>query len=105
MSALLAYLARCGIEFDTAINVLTGGQLGQTVSYRCAVAQRNGKAWGCFMCRFLNWAVQRNHCPDQFTDAPTPAFDMIRAGIAFAVGIGAVVSIVHAVFQTIHHFL
>jgi hypothetical protein len=105
MSALFAYLARCGIEFDTAINVLTGGELGETVSYRCAVAQRNGKAWGCIMCWFLNWAVQRNHCPDQFNAAPTPAFDMIRAGIAFAVGIAAVVSIVRAVLQLINHFL
>lgn len=99
MTAFLAYLARCGIEFDIAVNVLTGGNLGETVSYRCAVAQRNGKAWGCVMCAFLSWAVQHNHCPEQFTNDPTPAVDMIRAGIAFLVGGTAVLAILHTIYQ------
>lgn len=99
MSLLSRYLTRVGIEADTAINVLCGGQLGQTVSYRCAVAWRAGKPWGCAMCWFLNWAVQRGHCPAQFTNAPTPWFDMVRAGIAFAVGIAAVFGIAHGLIE------
>jgi hypothetical protein len=85
-TSVLAYIARVGIGADMFINVLTGGQLAQTVSYRCAVAARNGNPAGCFMCWFLNWAVQHDHCADQFTDAPTPWFDGIRAALAFLFG-------------------
>lgn len=105
ITAFVNYLKRCGVEFDVACNVLTGGQLGQTVSYRCAVAWRAGKPVGCAMCWFLNIFVQRNHCPDQFTSAPTPWFDMVRAGIAFAVGIAALVAIGHGVVEAVRSLL
>lgn len=95
------YWQRVGIEFDIAVNVLTGGQLGQTVSYRSAVAWRAGKRWGCIMCWFLNWAVQKNHCPEQFTSDPTPNFDMMRAGIAFAFGIFVLCAIAFSVWKII----
>jgi hypothetical protein len=81
-----SYLERVGLEFDIAVNVLTGGQLNQTVSLRSAIADRDGRKWGCFMCWFLNWAVQRNHCALQFSTGPTKPVVMIRAGIAFFVG-------------------
>lgn len=101
MSGFLTYLERCGIEFDTAVNVLTGGKLGQTVSLRVAEAQRAGKLYGCLFCWFLNWAVQENHCALQFTTKPSPWTVYVRAGIAFAVGIGSIV------FTGLHllHFL
>jgi hypothetical protein len=58
MQRFLAYLERCGIEFDTAVNVVTGGKLGQTVSLRVAEAQRAEKkrgvfGWGCWFCDCL----------------------------------------------------
>jgi hypothetical protein len=52
-TAVLAYIARVGIGADMFINVLTGGQLDQTVSYRCAAAARRGNPAGCFMCWFI----------------------------------------------------
>jgi hypothetical protein len=94
MRGLLAYFERCGIEFDTAVNVLTGGQLGQTVSLRVAEAQRAGKLWGCLFCRFLDVAVQKDHCALQFTTKPSPGSVYVRAGLAFAVGIGSIVGLV-----------
>jgi hypothetical protein len=97
MKTILAYIARVGIGADMFINVLTGGQLDQTVSYRCAVAARAGQPFGCFMCRFLNWAVQRDHCADQFTDAATPWFDGIRAALAFLAGFYVLYLIVKSV--------
>jgi hypothetical protein len=45
MNLILAYIARVGIGADMFINVLTGGQPDQTVSYRCAVAARAGRPW------------------------------------------------------------
>lgn len=88
------YFERVGLEFDIAVNVLTGGKLGQTVSLRSAIGAgytaegRTGPrqpGW-CLMCWFLNWAVQRGHCPDQFVSGPTPPVVMIRAGLAFGTG-------------------
>ena len=102
-SAFCRYLERCGIEFDTAINVLTGGQLGQTVSLRVAEAERAGKEWGCLFCWFLDWAVQRNHCALQFSKTPSPWTVYVRAGIAFAIGIGLITAGVHAVLELLGH--
>jgi hypothetical protein len=95
MNAFGRYLERCGVEFDTAVNVLAGGQLGQTVSLRVAIAARAGKRWGCVFCWFLNWAVQRNHCALQFQNVPSPVLTYIRAGVAFGVGILSVIALVH----------
>ena len=104
------YFERVGIEFDTAINVLTGGPLGWTVSQRAAweagwrpsadpaQAQRTGprkRGW-CLFCRFLGLVVQRDHCALQFTDRPSSVPTYIRAGIAFGVGFGALAAIIHA---------
>lgn len=97
MSLLVRYAQRCGIEFDTAINVLTGGDLDQTVSMRAALAQRAGKTWGCAFCRVLSILVQRDHCADQFTDTQAPWFVYVRAGIAFAIPIAVVSMIARAV--------
>ena len=104
------YFERVGIEFDTAINVVTGGPLGWTVSERAAYgagwrpsadparAQRTGprKPGWCLFCRFLGVVVQRDHCALQFTDRPSSVPTYIRAGVAFGVGLGALAAIIHA---------
>jgi hypothetical protein len=103
MSGFLAYLERCGIEFDVAVNVLTGGQLGQTVSLRVAEAERAGKLWGCLFCQFLSEAVQKDHCALQFTNKPSPWTVYVRAGIAFAVGIGSIFGLADAGLHLVEH--
>jgi hypothetical protein len=104
MRGFLAYLERCGIEFDTAVNVVTGGQLGQTVSLRVAEAQRAGKLWGCLFCRFLDVAVQP-HCALQFITKPSPASVYVRAGIAFAAGIGGLFGLAHLGLHLLEHLI
>lgn len=105
------FFERVGIEFDIAINVLTGGPLGWTVSQRAAygagwrpspdpaTAQRTGKRKPgcCVFCRFLSLVVQRGHCSLQFTNKPSSIPTYIRAGIAFGVGFAALAAITHAV--------
>jgi hypothetical protein len=76
---------------DEEINALAGGLPNQTVSLRCAVANRQGKRWARVMCWFLSWAVQRDHCELQFTNAPSPWWVYVRAGICFAVAIRTIV--------------
>jgi hypothetical protein len=105
VSAFADYVERCGVEFDTAVNVLTGGQLGQTVSYRAAVAARDGSRVGCALCWVLNWAVQRNHCALQFTNTPSTAVTYVRGGIAFGVGILSAAGLVHMGVDIVRHFL
>lgn len=61
---------------DEALNVLTGGDANETMSSRAGKAQREGKRWGCYLCRFLD-LFQRNHCersinPDDGANATLP---------------------------------
>ncbi len=101
MKAFLDYLERCGIEFDVAVNVLAGGDLGQTVSYRVAVAAREGRRIGCLFCWFLDWAVQRNHCERQFGNDPAGPLTFVRAGVAFGVGGLSLLGIGHMAFDVV----
>jgi hypothetical protein len=103
----LAQLDRNGISFDETINVLTGGNAGETVSLRAAIGAgwtaqgRTGprKPGWCWFCRFLSITVQPHHCELQFVDTPSNWKTWVRAGVAFALGIGGVAGIVHAALQ------
>ena len=50
------------VAFDKFSNVVLGGDQDQTISSRAAIANQDGKKWGCILCKFLNW-LQPNHCP------------------------------------------
>lgn len=104
-AARQTYITRLAIATDMWINVLWGGQLDQTFSYRCAVGWRQGKPFWCFLCKLLSMFVQRNHCADQFNTAPTPWYDMARAGFCFAlvflVGFG-IQALIFMVIKGVH---
>lgn len=51
------------VALDRLGNAATGGQSDQTISDRANTAWHQGKAWGCVLCKILNW-IQRNHCQD-----------------------------------------
>lgn len=61
MKALGQYLLNWAIWLDEGLNVLTGGDPGETLSSRAGKAQRNGRKWACVLCRFLDF-FNRNHC-------------------------------------------
>lgn len=61
MKALGQYLLNWAIWLDEGLNVLTGGDPGETMSSRAGKAQRNGRKWACVLCRFLD-LFNRNHC-------------------------------------------
>ena len=86
LGLMLRYVARCGVSLDMSINVLLGGQIDQTVSMRCALAQRAGQRWGCLACAALSRIVQRDHCQDQFDNTESPWWVYPRAAIAFGIG-------------------
>jgi hypothetical protein len=90
-----------GIIFDETINVLTGGEAGQTVSLRAAIGAgytpegRVGprKLRWCIFCAFLAKAVQPNHCALQFIAGKSNWRTWVRAMITFAIGICGIILI------------
>jgi hypothetical protein len=96
-----------GISFDESINVLTGGKAGMTLSKRTAIGAgwtKNGQTgprhdgW-CFFCKFLDVVVQKDHCRLQFQPGPTHWSTWVRAGVAFALGLFAVWSLVRLIIN------
>ena len=87
------YFENIGLEADVMINVLFGGQPGQTVSMRSAIgagytpAGRTGpRMWfWCAVCWALNYIVQKNHCALQMTSKPEPGYVYVKAAAAFMI--------------------
>lgn len=52
---------RIAIGFDQLANVAFNGSEDETVSSRAARAKREGRRWGCVLCRFLN-IFETDHC-------------------------------------------
>ena len=81
-----SYPVRIGIAIDETLNVIFfNGQPEQTISGHAAIAQREGKPWGCIMCKILAAVVERNHCANQFTDTPSSALTGFRSILAMSV--------------------
>lgn len=51
------------ISLDLLGNAIAGGALRQTISKRAALARDKGQAWGCVICRVLDW-IDPGHCDD-----------------------------------------
>lgn len=49
------------IGVDNAVSATFGGDGFTTISHRAGVAMKNGKRWGCILCRFLD-KIQTDHC-------------------------------------------
>lgn len=52
---------RLAVSFDQLANVAFGGHEDETISSRAGKAARQGKRWGCVLCKFLD-LFERNHC-------------------------------------------
>lgn len=64
------------ISLDQLGNALAAGSPDETISSRAGKAMRDGKRWGCVLCKFLNW-FEKDHCAksielDEGTDAAMP---------------------------------
>ncbi|GGY12842.1 hypothetical protein GCM10007386_49020 [Pseudoduganella dura] len=47
--------------YDRMGNAVTGGLDTETVSSRASRARREGRTWGCVLCRVLDW-IEKDHC-------------------------------------------
>jgi len=70
--AALRYLRRVLTSFDQFGNVLTGGELNETISARAARLRNKGAFYGCVMCKFLD-VFQARHCDIVLEDHLTQA--------------------------------
>lgn len=86
-----AYLRRLGIETDVWLNVLTGGDLGDTISLRVARAQSNGSRPACWVCAALSRLVERDHCAKTLAGGATTPDAALRSGLLLAVAFALVV--------------
>lgn len=51
------------VSFDQLANTAANGNPDETISSRAFRAQTEGKAWGCVLCKLLNY-VDKNHCKE-----------------------------------------
>lgn len=68
IKAALRYIRRVLVATDWWLNVLSGGALGESISYRCAVAERHGTRFGKCSCWLLG-LFQRDHCAITYANA------------------------------------
>jgi hypothetical protein len=61
MKAAKWYALGVLIALDQVANALLGGYPDETVSFRAAKARRDGKRWGCVLCKLLD-TIHTNHC-------------------------------------------
>ena len=66
MNPILRYLLNLLILLDESANTLTGGSPNETISERAAKARKEGKKWGCVLCRWLD-RINPGHCDDALT--------------------------------------
>lgn len=57
----LEYIRRCLLALDMFGNTILGGQPGDSISHRAAVARDGGQTWGCVLCRLLDRFIP-HHC-------------------------------------------
>jgi len=55
------YILQVLIAFDRMVNVMLGGRQNETISSRSALARKEGRVWGCLLCKFLD-KLESDHC-------------------------------------------
>jgi len=58
---LKQYLINILVALDQLANALSFGDPRETISSRADKAMRDGKKWGCLLCKLLS-KIQKDHC-------------------------------------------
>lgn len=74
---MFRYFFNLAVALDQLANAMLAGHANETLSARAARAQRDGKAWGCVLCRLLE-AIHRRHCMFSFRATVIGARDMLQ---------------------------
>ena len=81
---------RAGYMLDCFLCALFGGPENTPISLEAARAKDRGARWGCIMCRFLSWTVERHHCAKQLHGIAVQRWAALRAGLMLAALFGVV---------------
>lgn len=63
------YIWRVLVGFDRFLNGLRGGNPAYTISQDAARARKDGKLWGCILCKILDW-FDKDHCTKSMRGYP-----------------------------------
>lgn len=64
--------ANIALLIDQAANLGLNGQMYSTISARAGRARAHGRAWGCVLCRVLDW-IAPQHCEREMRKEATAA--------------------------------
>jgi hypothetical protein len=102
----MPYWERLGIALDEFLNtLLLNGDPAQTISLHAALAEQQGKRWGCWLCWILAHLVQPSHCADQLTHGATPTSAALRAGVLLIGVAGLLGTLGYFAIQSLLHFV
>ena len=59
------------LGYDHLGNAVTGGNPDETISSRAYRAMRDGRRWGCVLCRLLDM-IEKDHCRQSFESRKKP---------------------------------
>ncbi|MDA8049952.1 MAG: hypothetical protein M0002_08100 [Rhodospirillales bacterium] len=90
---------------DRFLNALAGGLASQTISERAALAKSRGKMWGCALCRYLSWTVERHHCARTLAGIEERPAAAVLAGVQLALAAAALAGAVRLAQAFVAHLL
>lgn len=103
------YLDRIGFQLDCLLYAILGGPEDTPISLGAARArvieqQQRRLGWGCILCRWLSWTVERHHCARQLEGRPVVRWGALLAGlqlamVAFLLGAGFYWGLIPALFR------
>ncbi len=76
----MTYLRHLTLSLDRFLNVvLLRGSAEQTISINAALNQ--DKKWGCYLCKWLSWTVEKDHCAKALRNEDTSPESGLKAFI------------------------
>lgn len=85
----MTWLTNLVLAWDEFLNAMLGGEAGQTLSYRAALARQDGAKWGCVLCGLLAVLIQRGHCDRTMAgEMPTGLASIRAAALLLSIFLG-----------------
>lgn len=105
MSAILNYFNQAGIAFSMLLNALSGGQAGQTLSYRAALGEEARKPFWCALCRVAAWLRGPNYCAEYLAGIEGAEWLYVSAFLGLCVVAVILTIMLCAIMETSRHIL
>jgi hypothetical protein len=74
VNLFIQYVLTVLLGLDQLVNALFAGYADETISYRAAIANSEGKLWGCWFCNIIQKIIP-DHCN---LETPSKALKLSR---------------------------